>query len=87
MRMFGLIVVWLSMSAGFAHAQAEDDDHRLKGLTKIRLLVEDLNKGSELCGDNPRCVVSYKFFKIADFGYGRREILHSGHNASITSAV
>ena len=50
MRMFVLIVVWLSMSAGFAHAQAEDDGHRLKGLTKIRLLVEDLSKGSELCG-------------------------------------
>ena len=49
-RMFVLIVVWLSMSAGFAHAQAEDDGHRLKGLTKIRLLVEDLSKGSELCG-------------------------------------
>jgi hypothetical protein len=49
MRMFVLIVVWLSM-AGFAHAQAEDDGHRLKGLTKIRLLVEDLSKGSELCG-------------------------------------
>jgi hypothetical protein len=50
MRMFVLIVVWLSMSAGFAHAQVEDDGHRLKGLTKIRLLVEDLSKGSELCG-------------------------------------
>ena len=49
-QMFVLIVVWLSMSAGFAHAQAEDDGHGLKGLTKIRLLVEDPSKGSELCG-------------------------------------
>ena len=49
MRTLVLIAVWLSMSAGFAHAQAENDGG-LKGLTKIRLLVEDLSKGSELCG-------------------------------------
>jgi hypothetical protein len=49
MRMLALIAVWLSMSAEFAYAQAEHDG-RLKGVTKIRLLVEDLSKGSELCG-------------------------------------
>ena len=44
-----LMAIWLSMSTGIAHAQAKNDGS-LKGLTKIRLLVEDLSKGSELCG-------------------------------------
>jgi hypothetical protein len=55
MRILPLIAVCLFMSAGFGHAQTEIGG-KLKGLTQITLLVEDLPKDAQACGITPELV-------------------------------
>jgi hypothetical protein len=57
MRTLPIIVVCLFLSAGFGHAQTQNDG-KLKGLTQINLIVEDLTKDSQACGITPELIRS-----------------------------
>jgi hypothetical protein len=50
MRKLPLIAMCLFMTAGFGHARAESYVGSLTGVTKIELLIEDLDANNKACG-------------------------------------